>query len=434
MDKLFLRVYLHLFAAMLLFGLLFRLIVVPYADARLTQNIEESFSAPIGLTAALLAEHHEAHHDFCIVDRLAARLGGDSVLLPEDAVVWRPAELERLNRGQMVRRGRPFSSVLFARIEGTQRILRTGPLRMVFPLAGWRGTLAVLLFMSVLFLGVLLLLRPIRRRLTALSRAAVALGRGELATRTEVGAADAIGALAQTFNGMADEIQRLVTAREELLHMTSHELRVPIQRLHFSLEHLRAPDDPALAAAALCCMERDLLELDELIEELLTYARLEDRSTPAQGSSELRSLCSELCESLSDLAAARALAAPSCETTGEDLPVAVEPRLVRRAVSNLLVNALRHTRSRVELRLQREASLIHILVDDDGPGVPLADRERIFRPFFRCDDPCTQSSRGAGLGLAIVRRIAEYSGGQVSVEESRPGGARFRLSLPAASR
>jgi signal transduction histidine kinase len=431
MDKLFLRVYLHLFAAMLLFGLLFKLIISPYADARLKQNIEETFSQPVGLAVALLAEHYATHRDFCVLERLADVPRGDIALLSEHEIPLRGAERARLDRGQMVRTGKPFSPLLFIRIPGTPRILRMGPLGMVFPLSGWRGSLAFLLGMGALLLGAFLLLRPIRRRITALSRAAVALGRGELGTRTEVGAADAIGALAQSFNGMAEEIQRLVTAREELLNMTSHELRTPIQRLHFSLERLRTIDDPEKAAAACERMERDLLELDALIEELLTYARLEDRNTSVRGESELGSLCSELCETLPHLAASRSLV--FSETTCELPPVAVEPRLVRRAVSNLLVNALRHAHSRVELKLQKEGSLIHVFVDDDGPGVPLAERAQIFKPFFRRDDPCTQNSRGSGLGLAIVRRIAERSGGQVSVDAAPLGGARFRLSLPAIS-
>lgn len=430
MDKLFLRVYLQLLAAMLLFGLLFRLIIVPYADKRVTQNVEESFIPPVSLAAALLAEHYAAHHDFRVFQEIAARSSYPLMLIPEGSISLEPAQRERLLRGDVVRRGGPFAAELFVRIAGTQQILHLGPLPMVFPLASWRGPLALFLFICALFLGAFLLLRPIRRRITALGRAAVALGRGALTTRTEVGAADTIGALAQSFNSMAEEIQRLVTAREELLNMTSHELRTPIQRLHFSLENLRNLEDPERAPAACQRMEHDLLELDELIEEMLTYARLADRSPPL-GSCELAPLCSKLCDSLSEMAEARSLDAPFYEPAQEALSITVEPRLVRRAVSNLLVNALRHARSRVELRLRREDARIHILVEDDGDGVPPADRERIFNPFFRRDDARTQNSRGSGLGLAIVRRIAEQHSGEVSVQDSTLGGACFRLSLPS---
>jgi signal transduction histidine kinase len=229
---------------------------------------------------------------------------------------------------------------------------------------------------------------------------------------------------------MAGEIQNLVTAQEELLRMTSHELRTPIQRLHFGLEHLRSAHGPAREEEALDRMEADLTELDELIEELLTYVRLKDSAAPARERVEVFPVLEELCDTSSRMSAGVTLAGP--RSTESPLAVAVEARLLRRAISNLIVNALRHARSRVEVSLTREGSRVHVHVDDDGPGIPQADRERIFEPFQRLDDERTRRSKGSGLGLAIVRRIAETHGGDISALTSELGGARFQLSLPPA--
>ena len=107
------------------------------------------------------------------------------------------------------------------------------------------------------------------------------------------------------------------------------------------------------------------------------------------------------------------------------------PRLLRRAVLNLGTNAVRHARSRVRLSAASRGGRVWVHVDDDGPGVPPEARDRVFEPFFRMDASRTSDTGGAGLGLAIVQRIAQVHGGTVTVGEAPLGGARFTLELPA---
>lgn len=228
---------------------------------------------------------------------------------------------------------------------------------------------------------------------------------------------------------MAEELQRLIADREELLYMTSHELRTPIQRMHFGLERAREARQPGERERALDRMDRDISELDQLIEELLTYVRLKERRALPGAPVDVRGVIEELCETMSDTPAGRALVAP--DPSESPLTVTVEARLIRRATSNLIVNALRYARSRVEVTVRREGQSIFIHVDDDGPGIPAAHRARVFEPFHRLDDERTQESHGFGLGLAIVRRIAEVHGGSVAALASELGGARLRLSFPA---
>nr|WP_254627536.1 ATP-binding protein [Myxococcus sp. CA040A] len=295
----------------------------------------------------------------------------------------------------------------------------------MFPLGGARGGALLLFFVGGLSLGIFALLRPVRRQLLDLRRTAEALGRGELGARAQVGSRDVIGALSAAVNHMGAELQRSITLRDELLHNTSHELRAPSQRLHFSLALAREASEPDAREHAFDRVERSLSELDALIDELLTYARLKAHGAHKETRVDVRPVLAALCETLTLLPHKAVLAAPGPDE--EPLVVRVEARLIERATSNLILNALRHANSRVQVSLSREERVIHIHVDDDGPGIPLAERERIFEPFHRLDD----ERHGFGLGLAIVHRIAEVHGGSVRALGSALGGARFTLSFPA---
>lgn len=302
------------------------------------------------------------------------------------------------------------------RLFGSQGALRQGPLLPTLLMAG-------------LLVGLYLSLRPIRQRLRRLAATSDRLGSGDLAARADEGNKDVIGVLARSFNQMAAQLQRLVSAQQEILRVVSHELRTPLQRLHFLIEQVRDTHDEAARAKALERMECDLAELDHLIDELLTYSRLEDGSAIEQRRVDAGAIVLELCETLAPPTGTVKLVLRGSIEGPLDVPG--ERRLVRRALSNLISNALRHARSRVEVAVQRKAGHLCIQVEDDGPGVPLANRERIFEPFW-----CQQAGRdearapGFGLGLAIVRRIALRGGGDVEVFTSQPlGGAGFQLRL-----
>ncbi len=430
MDRLFLRVYLHIFAGVLLAGLAAQAFVFPRINARLARNIEATFTAPVALMAELFAERYSQYQDFGgPAERASKRFGAPVAILSRSDAPLDAAAFERLDGGEVVRTGPVFESVLHARIEGTGHVLQVGPLPLMFPLGGARGAALFLLFVGGLSLGVFALLRPVRRQLLDLRRTAEALGRGELDARATVGSRDVIGALSTALNHMGKELQRSIAMREELLHITSHELRAPTQRLHFSLALAREAADPDDREHAFERVERSLEELDSLIDELLSYVRLTARRAPAGVPVDVRPVLAALCETLTTLPNRAVLAAPA--PCAEPLVVRVEARLVERATSNLILNALRYARSRVQVSLSREGHAIHIHVDDDGPGIPAAEWERIFEPFHRLDDERTQQSPGFGLGLAIVRRIAEVHGGSVAARGSELGGARFTLSFPA---
>ena len=244
---------------------------------------------------------------------------------------------------------------------------------------------------------------------------------------------DEVAFLAQRFNAAAERVQTLLQSHKTLLANASHELRSPLARIRIGLELLgrQAGDSPQRAEIA-----RSIDELDQLIDEILLASRLDLRDandSAALGPTEEIDLVG--------------LAAEECARTGADLdlapgttPMLVQghARLLRRLIRNLLENARRYGRpatdaqqpADVRLTLERAPDgAIVMAVEDRGPGVPPEHRERIFEPFFRLPG-ASEREGGVGLGLSLVRTIAERHGGRIRCEERAGGGARFVVTLP----
>ncbi|MDB5952027.1 MAG: two-component sensor histidine kinase [Massilia sp.] len=275
--------------------------------------------------------------------------------------------------------------------------------------------------------------------LQALSTVADEIGSGKLSARAQVKPGASIYPLAQRMNHMAGRIESLVESQASLLHSVSHELRTPIARLEFALELLRSgangaasdatPD--ALLAPRIDAMQADLAELDALVGELLGMARL---GSEASVRSAPFALAPALAGCVASLDAKIRVGVevevdPGLGTVGGD------QRLLTRAVGNVLRNAQKYAHSRVELSARRVAGMagietIEIVVEDDGPGIPQAERERIFEPFYRLDRSRDRATGGFGLGLSIARKALELHGGSIVADGATLGGARFVLRWP----
>ncbi|WNG35157.1 HAMP domain-containing protein [Archangium violaceum] len=285
--------------------------------------------------------------------------------------------------------------------------------------------LAILLL--VLGVAVLVLTFPLYRHVTRLAATTNAFGRGELGARAETRVPEPIGHLARTFNDMAERIHRMTQEQQATLQAISHELRTPISRLHFALDMARHAQEQSEWESQLADMGKDVEELDALVEELLTYTRLHRDAPPLEWESiELVALVTELIQQLalfSPHLRIQLVADGSLECQGS-------PRYLRRAISNLIRNAQRHARTEIRVQLEKGDSGYSVLVDDDGPGIPPQDRERIFLPFTRLDDSRNRKTGGHGLGLAIVHRIMQAHQGSARVADTPLGGARITLSWP----
>lgn len=296
----------------------------------------------------------------------------------------------------------------------------------------WLQILANVLMGGLLALIVFLWTRWQWRDLEHLRQAAERFGRGEFSSRASVPRHAAVHELARHFNQMASQIEQLISSQKELLNAVSHELRTPLSRLKFELEALRAAPLPANDAAMLEYMGKDLQEMEALIAELLSYTRLEQMPNALS----LQDIAAQdwLEQVLGTVALEAQARQIDCRIV-TPLPeqITLEPKLMARALTNLLCNAIRHARQRVEIRLECLESQCCLRVDDDGPGVPTEAAERIFLPFVRLDTSRNRDTGGYGLGLAIVQRIAEKHRGQIAVTTSSLGGACFKLSWPNKS-
>lgn len=280
----------------------------------------------------------------------------------------------------------------------------------------------VLLFVAVA-LGAFPVVRRLTRRLEALKHGVERFGAGALSQRVDDHGHDEVAAVAASFNRAAERIERLVQSHRALLANASHELRSPLARLKMAvtmLDQAPAEQRPRLQAE----IDANIRELDALVEEVLLASRLDAREAPlARDAVDLVALAAE--------EAARVHA--ELDAAAAALAVTGDERLLRRALRNLLENARRYGGDgAVTVQLAARAGRVELQVCDRGPGVPEAMRERIFEPFFRLPGHAEREG-GIGLGLSLVRQIAERHGGSVRCEARADGasGSCFVISLPA---
>ena len=271
-------------------------------------------------------------------------------------------------------------------------------------------------------LGTYPIVRRLTRRLEALAKGVESWGEGQLSTRVSEEGSDEIAFLGQRFNHAASQIESLVMAHKSLLANASHELRTPLTRIRMSVELMGEVEKTSLMQE----IKTSIGELDQLIDEILLASRLDAQAVNigAFENIDLTGLGSEEC-SRSDITLELGPNPQSIELMGV-------PRLVRRLIRNLVDNAIRHSGQRdgVEVHLKDlQNGIVQISVYDKGPGVPPSQQDRIFEPFFRLAGH-DENDKGAGLGLSLVRSIAEHHLGSVHYEARPEGGSIFVVLLP----
>jgi two-component system osmolarity sensor histidine kinase EnvZ len=271
-------------------------------------------------------------------------------------------------------------------------------------------TLATVLLTAVAVLFIRNQVRAIER----LAAAADAFGRGADVAFKPYGARE-VRQAAQAFLAMKNRIQRYVDQRTTLLASVSHDLRTPLTRLKLEL----ALAEPGARVEA---MKHDLAEMEHMIDEYLAFAR-------GEGGEALERI--ELAALLDEVSAGAIRAGVEVRVaTDEGLAATVRPNAIKRALSNLVMNAASHG-EHVELAAHgTPAGGIEIVIDDDGPGIPPERYEEAFTPFGRLDEARNQNEKGVGLGLAIARDVARGHGGEVTLDRSPLGGLRAVVRLP----
>jgi len=266
-------------------------------------------------------------------------------------------------------------------------------------------------------------LRPVR----VMTQTAAGIADATAPDRLAVPAArDELGELAHTLNGMLDRLAAGARRQREFVSDASHELRSPIAATRAQLEVALAHPDRAPPAAVLRGVLAETARLEQLTTDLLALARLDEGRTIAFEEIDLDDVV------LDDAVRSRPVAVDTRGVTA--VKVQGERKSLGHLVRNLLDNAARHAASRVAISTELADGVAILRVDDDGPGIPEADRARVFERFTRLSSSRSRDDGGAGLGLALVRRIAEQHGGVARADRSPHGGARFEVRIPSCER
>ena len=286
-----------------------------------------------------------------------------------------------------------------------------------------------LICMFLISLGVYALIFPLERKLQLIQTGVTKVREGKLDTQVMVLGEDEISHLAATFNNMTQHIRRLIESQRELTRAVSHELRTPVARIRFAVDMLADTNDEESRAMQRDYIDQDIEALNGLIDEILTYAKLEEGS-PKMDWEEVK--LKDLVEQI--VRETNALGKPVEVIAGEIDEKAVacaDKRYLHRVLQNLAGNATRYAEKKIIVKAWIDKKQAFISVEDDGQGISEKDREKVFIPFARLDDSRTRASGGYGLGLSIVSRIAFWFNGKMSVDESPElGGARFIMAWP----
>ena len=413
MRRLYLRVYLAVLASLVVFAV----------GAALVWRLLGEGSGPGFDAAAVLAQNvlppaeAPAAEQQAALERLAADLRVDIALFAADrrplAAVGQPlsAPAPERERGGWLRAWGPPAGVVHLR-DGRWLVARMHPPHRP------HGA-PFLLTLGLLALAVGVGAYPVARRLTArlerLQTGVESLGAGNLAARVPVEGRDEVARLAESFNRAAGRIEALVGAHKTLLAHASHELRTPLTRIRMAVELLEREANPARRHD----LERDIAELDALIDDLLLASRLDAvTEREADEDVDLLALASEECARYEQVA-----------LEGQPVVVRGDPRLLRRLIRNLVDNAQRYGAPPVEVHVRAAAGEAELTVLDHGPGIPDAEREDVFRPFRRLGG---DTAAGTGLGLALVRQIARRHGGEARYLGRVGSRTGFIVTVPLA--
>lgn len=410
--SLFLKIYATLLACLILTAVSSALLV------RLTQDDDAGWAARRDrFIEAMLPNGSDPAELQGTLSRLGGALDADITVFDQEgrvvARVGEPAPTEAFERLQSRERtGRWFR---FATRLADGRVVAVR-LNASFGSPDGRRNLLLLIALITVVTALVAypIVRHLTRRLERLRGGVGIWGNGDLAHRVPVDGRDEVAAVAAAFNQAADTVERLIRSHRSLLANASHELRSPLARLRLAVDM----HETTATAAARDEIVRSLAELDDLVEEILLASRLEHPES--LGSAEPVDLLA---------LAAEEGARGDVVATGKPLTVIGDPRLLRRLVRNLIQNALRHGAPPFIVEVGQHGGAIELRVSDRGPGVPEAERERIFEAFYR-PAGSGEAAGGWGLGLSLVRQIAMRHRGDVRYED-RPGGACFVARFPA---
>lgn len=422
MKKLFVQFYLLLFVCFLVMTLLVGLVYKFTAERAGRQSLDDLMKSSLYLMRSELREIPPRDWGKTLKE-MDLNLSFDLRVEPLNKYTLDAPTMQRLREGDIVALDDQYTFI--QRIPRSHYVLAVGPVPYLYFLHQMRLLDAALIAFIAISLAfpVFIWVRPHWQEMLRLEAAAQRFGEGHLTERLHFDNGSSFERLGIAFNQMADNINALIASKKQLIDGIAHELRTPLVRLRYRLEM-----SDNLTEQESLALNRDIGQLEALIEELLTYARL-DRPQ------------NELHLSEPDLPAWLAAHVEDVQSVNPEKTVivqqiiagnygALDMRLMERVLDNLLNNALRYCNTTVQARLLLSDNHATLIVDDDGPGIEPDAREKVFEPFVRLDPSRDRATGGCGLGLAIVHSIAQAMGGTVTCSESELGGARFSFRWP----
>lgn len=337
------------------------------------------------------------------------------------------AEYQRLREGEV-----------FDRTHGSDRVTFVGLIKGQALQLGSISIPKALLYMPYILLlivafvfaaGLLLWLWPLWSQLKNLSAVAQDFGNGYYNARINYRKTSGLATISSAFNHMAERIEQQLRTQRELNAAISHELRTPLSRIRFSIERINHSDNKTEISEQSDNINHDIDELDALLEDLLTYARIDSSpQTVTFQAIRMQTWLQELHSSLQRLQPCNKQL--HWQVPMDDGDIQINVLLLNRAVQNIVQNAFRYARQQVHVKIGLEYDQYTIHIEDDGKGIPTEQQTKLFDAFSRLDESRNRSSGGFGLGLAIAKRSIDAHQGSINVSASDLGGAQFIIQCP----
>jgi two-component system OmpR family sensor kinase len=347
-------------------------------------------------------------------------LGGTHQMRSLGDIAWSANNLEKLHNGQaVVLSDSKVTEQIYILDDKTQLLEISLPINR--PDSG-RFLIYSVLFFLLLGGVIAFWIWPLWRDLSNLEKTVSNVKPDGSIVQNNISKTSLIYPIAKSLNSMGRQITQLMQNQRELSGAVTHEFRTPLARLKFAL----AMSPPAQSNPWLD-MQKDVNELENLVQEMLDYASTDAR-IPEMNLAEIpiKQLCQQLIHRLKE----SHLSTLNVRVCGDDPHVLADEHFIERAIENLVLNAARYANKALEIHVIKQKNVIQICIEDDGSGVPQAMRKKIFSAFFRPDESRDRQQGGAGLGLAIVKRIVDWHQGDCYVTDGELGGAKFIISLP----
>ncbi|MEQ6276860.1 two-component system sensor histidine kinase RstB [Kluyvera huaxiensis] len=422
MKKLFVQFYLLLFVCFLVMTMLVGLVYKFTAERAGRQSLDDLMKSSLSLMRSELREIPPRNWSKTL-NELDLNLSFDLRIEPLSKFELGESSMQHLRAGDIVALDDQYTFI--QRIPRSHYVLAVGPIPYLYFMHEMRLLdIALMAFIAIsLAFPVFIWMRPHWQDMLRLESAAQRFGDGHLTERIHFDSMSSFERLGVAFNQMADNINALIASKKQLIDGIAHELRTPLVRLRYRLEM-----SENLTEAESLALNRDIGQLEALIEELLTYARLDRPQTELSLTTpDLPGWIAAHVEDVQSVNPQRQVVIG--EITHGDFG-ALDMRLMERVLDNLINNAMRYSQSKIQVSLTLNGSQACLRVEDDGPGIAESERERVFEPFVRLDPSRDRATGGCGLGLAIVHSIAVAMGGHANCESSSLGGASFSLQWP----